>query len=173
LGAAAPHHYDFFDRRMTVEKRNVSSLYRGVSSDIHRQNDGRLLPKTLEMFTYAFNWGGKGLKWGSGATYGSSPTNAVIRHQLNQEGFPTSGVSTTPSLERAMVYARGLDGTGTGVVYKIDCARLDTHRVTQYVVAEYAKYPSVSVDEEVILVSADFGPLPNEIIAEVIQIETS
>ena len=127
---------------MNVEKRNTSSLFRGASLEIHCRNEGRIFPKSLEQFSYSFKFDEPGLKYDSGATYGSSSTNAVIRHQLNQEGFPTSGVSTTPSLERAKIYARGRDGTATGVVYRIDCACLDIHGVKQYVVAEYSKYPS-------------------------------
>ena len=158
---------------MNVEKRNTSSLFRGASLEIHCRNEGRIFPKSLEPFSYTFKYGERGLKYGSGVTYGSSPTNAAIRHQLNQEGFPTSGVSMTPSLERAKIYARGTDGTASGIVYRINRACLDIYGVKQYIVAEYAKFPSVPDDEEVILVSADFGALPDEIIAEVIPIENS
>ena len=158
---------------MSVEKINTSSLYRGASLELHSRNEGRLFPKTIKPFSYTYRYGERGLKFDSGVTYGDSPTNAVIRHQLNQEGFPTSGVSTTPSLDRAKIYARGQDGTAPGVVYRIDRACLDIYGVKQYVVAEYAKFPSVPDDEEVILVSADCGPLPHEIIAEVIPIENS
>ena len=145
-------------------------LYRGVSLEIHRRNEGRLHPKSFGPFTHNFKYGEGGLKYGSGATYGSSSINAIIRHQLNQEGFPTSGISTTPDFERAKFYARGQEGCFTGVVYKIVCVQLDAHGVKQYIVAEYKNSPSVPEDDEVILVSADFGPLPNEVIAEVIQI---
>lgn len=144
-------------------------LYRGVSTNIHKNNDGRLVPQRLEVFTYAFQYSETGLKYGSGVTYGSSETNAVIRHQLNQEGFPTSGVSTTPFFERARYYALGKD-TSTGYVYKIDRSLLQQHGVSEFVVSSFAKFPSVPEDHEVILVSSDFGELPSEIIIEVIAV---
>lgn len=140
---------------------------------MHHRNESRLFPKALKTFSYNFKYGERGAKYDSGITYGSSQTNAVIRHQLNQEGFPTSGVSTTPKLERAKIYAQGPYGKEPGVVYRIDRISLDCHKVKQYVVAEYAKFPSVPEDEEVILVSADCDPLPADIVAEVIKVENS
>lgn len=148
----------------------MSYLYRGVSDSIHRKNNGRLVPKKIEPFQYGFHWGEEGLTWDSGATWGSSERNAVIRHQLNQEGFPTSGVSTTPLFERAKFYATH-DGKRVGYVYKIDRSLLSVHSVKERIVSEFAKRPSVPEDDEVILVSSDFGPLPEEIVVDVIPVE--
>ncbi len=136
---------------------------------MHENNSGRILPKKLEPFTYTFHWGERGLKYGSGAGYGSSQTNAVIRHQLNQEGFPTSGVSTTPLLERARFYATG-GGNNTGYVYKIDRSILQLHDVKEFVVSNFAAYPSVPEDQEVILVAPDFGILPEAIVVDVFDV---
>lgn len=143
-------------------------LYRGVSIELHQQNYGRLVPKTQMKFEYAFKWG-EGIKYGSGATYGTSTTNAVIRHQLNQQGFPTSGVSTTPLLERAKYYATQ-GGKSAGVVYVIDPNSLAKHGVQEHIVSQYAVQPSVPEDDEVILVASDLGPLPQEIVVQILEI---
>ena len=145
----------------------MSYLYRGARESIHRKNKGQLVPKKTEPFQYAFHYG-EGT-YGSGATYGPSQTNAVIRHQLNQGGFPTSGVSTTPHFECAKFYATH-NGKQTGYVYKIDRSLLAGHNVREFVVSQLAKRPSVPEDEEVILVASDFGPLPDEIVVDVIPV---
>ena len=147
----------------------MSYLYRGVSDSIHRKNNGRLVPKKSESFRYIFHCG-EGLACGSGAKCGSSETNAVIRHQLNQEGFPTSGVSTTPFFERAKLYATH-NAKRAGYVYKIDRSLLATYNVQEFIVSECANQPSVPEDDEVILVASDFGPLPEEIVVDVIPVE--
>jgi hypothetical protein len=94
----------------------------------------------------------------------------VIRHQLNQEGFPTSGISTTPHLERAVVYARGKSGDSEGFVYKIDRTALTARGVDEFVVARFCS-PSIPEDDEVILVVQGGGAhLPQELIVEIIPV---
>lgn len=141
-------------------------LYRGISAILHEKNQGRLIPKSVESFSYTFQYGED--KYGSGAAYGHSTRNAVIRHQLRQEGFPTSGVSTTPMFEQAKSYA--LYESERGYIYKIDRTRLAAHGVKEYVVSEYAKQPSAPKDEEVILVAADNGILPDTVVVETIAV---
>ena len=89
---------------------------------------------------------------------------------FNQEGFPTSGISTTPHLERAAIYARGKDGLSIGFIYKIARARLKEHDVREYIVADYATYPSVPEDDEVILVTPYSQHLSEDLIIEIISI---
>jgi hypothetical protein len=120
---------------------------------MYREHNGRLIPKKSGEFTYTFHWDEPGLKYDSGATYDASETNAVHRHQLNQEGFPTSGISTTPHLNQAKVYARGRDGRSAGYVFRIDRSKLADQGVREYVVAKFVKDPSIPKDEEVILVT--------------------
>ena len=136
---------------------------------MHQANGGQLVPKKMQPFTYTFHWGESGLRYGSGAKYGSSETNAVIRHQLNQDGFPTAGVSTSPLLERARFYATG-GSKNTGYVYKIDRSLLQMHDVKEYAVSHFAAYPSVPEDQEVILVAPGFGILPEAIVVDVLEI---
>jgi hypothetical protein len=144
-------------------------LYRGVTTRLHNQNAGRLMPKKVEDFKYTFKWGEKGATWG-GITWGHSTHNAIAKHQLNQEGFPTSGISTTPHFERAIIYARGKSGYSSGYIYEIDRSLLAHHGVSEYIVADYVRQPSIPEDEEVILVAQDFGALPSSVIVEIISI---
>lgn len=143
-------------------------LFRGVSEKRYLANDGLLKPKVQGPFTYAFHWNEPGHVWGGGAVWGSAPVNAVIRHQLGQEGFPTSGISTTPHIERAIVYARGKDGTANGYVFKIIRSALERHGVSQFVVAQFCE-PSVPEDDEVIWVTSQ-DHLPPAAVAEVMQV---
>lgn len=146
-----------------------SFLFRGVSDAFNLANNGRLKPKAAGPFRYTFHWGEPGIKWDSGGTWGSSSTNAVIRHQLNQEGFPTSGISTTPHLSRAIFYTRGSSGKAGGFVFKIDRLALAQHGVSEFVVAQICA-PSVPEDDEVILVLPGLEHLPPEVIVEVLTV---
>lgn len=148
----------------------MNFLYRGVTAKFHDENKGRLMPKRMGRFEYTFHWDESGLKWDSGATWDSSEANAVIRHQLNQESFPTAGISTTPHLERARLYARGRDGRSPGYVYKVDRAKLASYGVGEFVVSHYAREPSIPEDDEVILVTPDSEALPEALVVAVIPV---
>lgn len=111
------------------------------------------------------------LTWRSGVTWGSTPNNAVIRHQLHQEGFPTAGISTTPHFERAMFYTRGPSGTTGGYVFKIDRRAFALEGIEQFVVSEFCT-PSVPEDDEVILVVPNGQPLPVAVVVEVIEVRS-
>lgn len=144
-------------------------LFRGVNPHLHAQNQGVLVPKAFTPFRYSFHFG-EDVFFGGGATYGEFEVNAVLRHEVKQAGFPTSGISTTPFVDRARLYATHGKTYSAGFVYKIDSGLLELYRVKAYVVADYAARPSVPEDEEVILVAHDFGPLPQEVIVEVLEV---
>lgn len=144
----------------------MNYLYRGVSIQMHEDHKGQLVPKNLTPFMYTFHYGEKGLKYGLGATYGSSETNAVIRHQLNQESFPTSGVSTTPFFDRAKYYATG-GGKHKGYVYIIDRSLLGVYCIREFTVSDFTVSPSIPEDREIILVASGYGVLPEQIVVEV------
>ena len=76
--------------------------------------------------------------------------NAVRQHQWKQNGLPTSGVSTTPHLERARFYA-----AANGVIVRIDRHLLAQHGIKEYRVKDYlTKDPhnvAVPEDDEVVL----------------------
>lgn len=148
---------------------DIEFLFRGVSEEFHQANDGLLKPKVQGPFAYEPHWDEPGITWDSGVTWDSTSTNAVIRHQLNQEGFPTSGISTTPHLERAMLYARGRNGTSGGYVFKIDRKALQHHGVTEFVVSKFCA-PSIPEDDEIILVVPNMPHLPLAVVVEVIQV---
>lgn len=146
-------------------------LFRGVSEAYHRKNERLLKPKVQGPFTHGFRWNESDLTWRSGVSWGSTAANAVIRHQLHQEGFPTAGISTTPHFERAMFYARGPSGTAGGYVFKIDRWTLASEGIEQFVVSEFCS-PSVPEDEEVILVVQNGLPLPVAVVVEVIEVRS-
>ena len=146
----------------------MSFLYRGISKGRHEQNSGLLIPKDTGPFEYHAKW--DEAVWDSGETWDSSATNAVVRHQREQRGLPTSGISTTPHIRRAEFYATQGGKTSEGILYKIDRSILSKHGVTEFVVKEYATSPSVPEDDEVILVLANYGPLPAAIVVAVISI---
>ena len=143
-------------------------LYRGVSTAKHGQTGGRLLPKAVGPFEYRFVHDGT-IRHDGSATYGSSERNAILRHQLNQAGFPTAGVSTTPYLERAHFYAtRG--GRERGVIYAIERTRFAALGIREFRVAEHVTHPSIPEDDEVILVANDGGEISRETILDILEV---
>ena len=89
-------------------------------------------------------------------------------HQRDSSKYVSSGVSTTPQIEIARAYA-----TYSGCsdyIYKIDVNLLRDMGVAMYVVRDHATQPMKSGDEEVILVAKDYGPLPAEVVVEVIEV---
>lgn len=145
-------------------------LYRGISVSHFDKAKGMLIPKICDPFVHTFHCG-EGTWCGCGATCGSSTENAVIRHQLKQAGFPTSGISTTPIFNRAKFYATHGGERVSGYIYKIDRNLLNIYSVAEYPVKDYVACPAIPEDEEVILVARDFGILPNEIVTEIISIQ--
>ena len=145
-------------------------LYRGANPELHIATDGRLRPKACgERFRRPVYYGEE-VFYGDGSVHGESERNAVLMHQRNSSKYPTSGVSATPHYENAARYATHDGKYTSGYVYKIDATLLKQYGVTAYRVLEHAVRPAIPGDEEVILVASDFGVLPDEIIAEVIEV---
>jgi hypothetical protein len=140
---------------------------------MHAELDGRLMPKTSAAFEYGFKWGESGTRWGDGSTLGTSAANAVIRHQLEQAGYPTSGVSCTPHFERARFYALHGGTLTEGFIYKIDTAILRASGVQIFRVRNFSRDPSVPEDDEHILVVGDGRPVPHESICAVSRVTTA
>lgn len=109
--------------------------------------------------------------FGAGNTYGESAANPVIQHQISSSKNPTSGISTTPHVENARIYATWQHSSG--FVFKIDTELLGKYGVSAFPVAEYALAPTIPGDEEIILVANDFGALPTEIVVEVFEVRAS
>jgi len=146
-------------------------LYRGINAELYVQTSGGLAPKTHAPFQHIFQRDGTIRRDGS-ATRGRSEQNAVLYHELEQKGYPTTGISTTPFFERASVYAMGGGKYPKGYVVKIDRHLLSQFGVREYVIAEWIPHPSIPEDEEVILVAADYGVLPGEIVVDRVEVTT-
>lgn len=143
-------------------------LYRGVNAKMHKDTGGKLEPKAIgEPFKRFVKYGQ--FKYGQ-VTYGESAQNAVVSHQENSTEYPTSGVSTTPHFENAKAYATHQGKHTSGVVYKIDSELLIKAKVTAYKVIDFITRPAIPEDKEVILVAKDLGPLPDQIVVEVIKV---
>lgn len=95
-----------------------------------------------------------------------SETNAVRQHQWKQKGLPTSGISTTPHLERAKNYNKN------GVIVKIDRHSLTKFGIKEYDVDKYLILEDIACpeDDETILVNEDRASFPKEIIQAVLKL---
>ncbi len=128
------------------------------------------MPKAVgKLFEQSVYFGGD-YYYGNGSVWGESSTNAVIQHQRVSTKNPTSGISTTPSLEKAKSYATHDGKYQSGYVYKIDTDLLEEYGVLMYPVADPATSPAVPENQEVILVAKDCGEMPSEIIVDVFEI---
>lgn len=147
-------------------------LYRGFCLERYQNVTAALTPKAPGKFEHMFCHDGS-IKRDGSATYGPSERNAALRHQLNQTGLPTAGISTSPYHHRAVFYALSGGKNRKGIVITIDRDNLSKYGVHEHVVSATVTSPSVPEDEEVILVSLDGGPLPPGIILAVEQIDSS
>jgi hypothetical protein len=145
-------------------------LYRGISERLYMSSAAGLKPKRPGPFVHGFRADGTVPADGS-ATAGPSERNAILRHELRQEGFGSCGVSTTPFFERARHYAIGQCKLENGRVLKIDRMLLKEYGVREYVVADRVPHPSVPEDYEIILIAEDEGVLPYQIVVEEIAVE--
>ncbi len=139
-------------------------VYRGVSVSQHESQGLELRPKETSPFRKSPEFGRA--EWGN-AFWGDCEANAVVEHQQHQAGYPTSGISTTPHLERAQFYATHGGVQPRGFVYTIDLDACRDLGVAIYVVAEIVPMPSIPEDAEIILVARDFAALPRGIVIAV------
>lgn len=149
-------------------QRNIYTryLYRGVNVEMYETLGGALHPKQFVPFTRVPEFGRD--EWGN-CFWGDSSQNAVVEHQRHQAGYPTSGVSATPHLERALFYATRRGELLEGYIYVINQSVCHSCGVTLYVVNNIVPRPSVVEDDEVILVAQDFGAIPSDVVIEVIK----
>lgn len=123
-----------------------------------------LTPKACGPFLAPAIWGQ--FHWGD-VQWGITEGNAALRHQWQQTGLPTSGISTTPVINRAGYYARCGGRKSSGYVIVIDRRLLHHQGVPEYAVADYVRNSAVPADYEVVLVARDGGALPAAIVADV------
>ena len=144
-------------------------LYRGVNLELHGTLKGELHPKEILPFRKSPKFGRAQF---DNAFWGECKQNAVVEHQQHQAGYPTSGISTTPHIERARFYATRGGKDDSGYLYVINRDVCDALGVSVYVVSEIVPQPSIPEDDEVILVAKDFGPLPRDVVIEVVKYGT-
>lgn len=144
-----------------------SLLYRGVNPEMHAELNGVLRPKACKPFTATPEYGRA--EWVN-AFWGECEENAVVEHQQDQAGFPTSGLSTTPHISRAIFYATHDGKYPRAYIYIINRVRCKDFGVFEFIVNEIVPFPSVVEDDEVILVAHDGGNLPSLLIVEIQEI---
>lgn len=141
-------------------------LYRALrKEEIFAGN--KLIPKSQEPFQKrpALGFDTK-LGW---CVLGKTKEYAIRQHQCPQDESPTSGISTTPHLERAEYYAKK-----ERIIVKINRQLFNKHSIEECDVNKcLEKFPediAKPEDNEIILVKKDGGSFPKEIIEEVMKI---
>ncbi len=99
-------------------------------------------------------------------TLGKRPEHAVRAHQCKGL-YPTSGVSTTPHLERAEYYAQHHRTIAKIAVERLAECGIETFQVSEHVHPEFILVPE---DDEVILVCPGAECLPKEIIVDIFRL---
>jgi len=152
----------------------ITTLYRGVSSDLYVKLNGILLPKEIgKKFSSFARCGSPHATCGSGVICGESITNESILHQWGQKGYPTSGISTTPYFERAKYYSPANGKFSVGFIYELSIKKLKEFRVSIYRVSNFATFPAIPEDDEHILVAHNFKEIPAEAIINMTKIKCS
>lgn len=149
-------------------------LYRGVNQQLYEKLHGELRPKQAgKKFASFLVCGAPHAVCGSGVMCGESVANEAIYHQWTQSGFPTSGISTSPFVERARFYALGNNEFSIGYIYTLSVRRLNELGVSIYRVSDIVKVPAVPEDNEHILVAKDFNCIPSEAILDICKVTSS
>ena len=132
---------------------NPAFLYRALRRE-EIDADCVLIPKSQEPFPAEARLG---IDTRLPFQLGPTEEHAVRQHQWNQHGFPARGVSTTPHIERARVYAHT-----NKVIVTIDREVLSKHGIKEYVVKKWISALDIAVpeDDEVILVMEKDGSFP-------------
>lgn len=152
-------------------------LYRGVSPSMHEDGHG-LRPKAEhnEFSSYIAANTTYACAGNVHARCGLSEVSEIEKHQHNQKGKETSGISTSPFFKRAKCYALGKaseDAAPThenGYVYKISIELLKKHNIKILSVNATVLHPAVSDDDEKILVASDNGCIPLATVVEIIPV---
>ncbi|GBL02408.1 hypothetical protein VH1709_contig00112-0004 [Vibrio harveyi] len=146
-------------------------LYRGVSERMFSMLNGKLTPKKRgEEFSAPICYGEPHAVFGSGVVYGNSDQNSVVLHQWDQKGYPTSGLSFSPYIDRAKFYATSGDKTQNGWLFKIDVEKAKALGVKIYDVNTLVPNPAIPEDCEHILVAHDFGAIPEGCVVEITRV---
>ena len=139
-------------------------LYRGVNPVFYKKYNGKITPKENKEFIKPAEYGRA--EYGNNE-YGKTILNAVIEHQQHQAGYSTSGISTTPILERAIYYATHGGEYEYGYIYIIDRDLCPLNNIKIYDVNSTIRFPSVPEDDEVILVDESNCNLINKVVIDI------
>jgi hypothetical protein len=146
----------------------VSFLYRGVSEELYQKLGGKLTPKKPNTQFASFACAGEPhAVCGSGIVCGESDLNSVILHQWEQAGIPTSGISTSPSVERAQFYALNGGRVEKGYIFKLGIKQQVAAGVSIYKLNELVPYPAIPDDNEHVLIAEDFGNITESAVLSV------
>ena len=144
-------------------------LYRGVNEELFNKLNGKLSPKKMyQNFAAYAGAGDPHALCGSGIECGESDLNTVIFHQWEQKGLPTSGVSSSPNIDRARFYALDGGNAKKGHIFKLSIKELIKCGVSIYRVNDLVPIPAIPDDDEHILVAKDFGQIPELAIINVV-----
>lgn len=144
-------------------------IYKGINCDMFSKisNEKFIHPKSHE-FETIFKYDEK-IKYDGSATYGKSHRNAVVGHQIDSSHFKTSGISTTPHIERAKYYA--LHNNKTGYILEFDTEKINKNEYELIIISEKVKSPNIPEDSEIILRRYDNNPIPFKLITNIRKID--
>jgi hypothetical protein len=146
-------------------------IYRGVNCEmLSIIFSEKVIHPKAHQFEIIFQHNGQ-IRFDGSATYGKSPRNAVVGHQIDSSLFKTSGISTTPNLERAKFYALNNMRNEKGFILEFDTERIDKTEYQLIVVSEIVKSPKVPEDSEIILKRFDNKSIPFRLVTKILKVE--
>ena len=146
---------------ITLLGKMMNYLYRSLRAD-EIENNFILIPKSNDSFLAEAKF-----PITFEVTFGATEAYAVEDHQFDSK-YPTRGVSTSLSKKIALE-KYGSKGGAVAVICRSTCAKLG---IKEYIVKDWVPLGDIlhPEDEEVILVSDKDGPLPKELIREIVKI---
>jgi len=146
-------------------------IYRGINDEMFSIiSEKKVIHPKAHEFSIIFSHDGS-ISYDGSATYGKSERNAVVGHQIDSSVFKTSGISTTPHIERAKYYALNNNRYNKGYILEFDTNKLDLNEYELIVVSEIVKSPKIPDDSEIILRRFDNNSIPYKQITNVIEID--
>ena len=112
-------------------------VYRGINDEMFSIiSKNKVIDPKAHEFSIVFSHDGS-IRYDGSATYGKSKRNAVVGHQIDSSVFKTSGISTTPNIERAKYYALNNNKYKKGYILKFDTDKLDFNEYVIYISSSF------------------------------------
>lgn len=110
------------------------------------------------------------IRYDGSATYGPSEQNTTLLHQIDSSLFPTARISTTPVLERAIIYAIGKNKNyeEAYILQFKDLSRIEGFKL--YDVNSSIKDPTFPEDREVEVSYKNNQGIPSEFIEKIFKV---